>query len=179
MKSLNVVYKYDYQYSNNATPSSLGDCILIEWKPTLISIIPKYVVFEWKGCIKNWIYHLPRLFFHDKYVYSIYTLRRGDEILSQCIVHPSSKRFSFMKPQDLQFGLVFTPQNQRNKKYANLMVKEILRRNPGENRSFWWITENENISSRKLAERVGFKFLGNAMRKSILGLSYYTMKPSK
>jgi len=80
-----------------------------------------------------------------------------------------------MKRRDLQFGLVFTAPNHRNKKLANLMVNAIIYKNRGEARSFWWITENDNISSRKLAEHVGFKLTCKARRKSILGFSYYTL----
>ena len=80
-----------------------------------------------------------------------------------------------MGPDDMQFGLVFTPPDYRQKKFASLLVRAILERAEKPN-TYWWLTELDNAASRKLAEGVGFKLVGKAARQSVMGMSYYTLE---
>ncbi|MGA2363183.1 MAG: GNAT family N-acetyltransferase [Candidatus Aminicenantales bacterium] len=175
MKSVYVVYKYEENLTHNGIKNLLGDYDLIEWKPSMFSIVPTNIAFEKKGYIKNWIYHIPRLLSHSKNTYLVYALAKESEVLCQCIVTPASIRYSFMKRHDLQFGLVFTSPRHRNKKLANLMVNSIINKNRKKARSFWWITEIDNIPSRRVAEHVGFRLISKAKRKSLISFSYYKL----
>lgn len=148
-----------------------GDYILQEWKPSLISQLPNGIIADEIGFLKNWFYHLPRFLFKGK-KYIVYALRHKRETVCQCILTPFSYRYPFMGKDDLQFGLVYTSPKHRNKKLANYMIKRILN-NFRSGVNFWWITEIDNLPSRRLAERVGFKYFKRAIKKGFLGISYY------
>jgi RimJ/RimL family protein N-acetyltransferase len=80
-----------------------------------------------------------------------------------------------MAAEDMQFGLVYTSPGYRQKKFASMLIKAILAR-AGNLNSYWWLTESDNFASRKLAEGAGFRLVDKAVRKSVMGFSYYTLE---
>jgi RimJ/RimL family protein N-acetyltransferase len=80
-----------------------------------------------------------------------------------------------MAPDDMQFGLVYTSPSYRRKKFASVMVRAILAA-AGRSNSYWWLTEFDNFASRKLAEGTGFRLVDRAVRKTVMGFSYYTLE---
>lgn len=175
MTQTQVVYRFEA--TDKVGASVLPDAYeLTEWTPSLFSAIPPNIASGTAGYLKNWLFHLPRFFRRPAKLYRVYSLAQGEEILSQCILTPSSSRFRFMGPKDAQVGLIFTPPPHRNKKLANIMVKALLEKNLCPGRSVWWITEADNTYSRKLCERAGFKFVAHATRKSFMNIiSYYSL----
>lgn len=167
-----VVYRVEGSSGScGETVTSSQGFELVKWKPSLTRIVPNNIQFEKIGFLKNWFFHLPRLF-SNKRLYCVYSLVSDNEVLCQCMLTPASSRYPFMAPEDMQFGLVFTSPKHRNKKLANVMVMAIMseRESGG---AYWWLTEVENIASRKLAERVGLRLVGKAARKSKMGFSSY------
>ena len=175
MHPVNVVYKLgDFQVESNTDDLSglSQNYELVKWEPLVYKIVPDNIQFETSGFVKNWIFHFPRLLTRGS-TYSVYSLMWNNEVLCQCILTPASLRYQFMGPNDFQFGLVYTSPNHRNKKLANAMVKAVITE-LGNSHTYWWLTEVDNFASRKLAERVGFNLVGKAVRRSIMGFSYYT-----
>lgn len=173
MGAMNVVYKLVSYTGECARQDQVVSYRLVEWQPSLIKIIPSNIAYEKKGYLKNWIYHIPR-FFLKQDLYSVFTLADNSEVLCQCILTPASMRYSFMESGDMQFGLVYTAPDHRNKKLAYAMVHAVIE-HYGRNRTYWWLTELDNFASQKLAERIGFQLVGEARRDSYCGLSYYRL----
>lgn len=173
MGEMNVVYKLVSYAGEGSRQDQAASYRLVEWQPSLIKIIPSNIRYEKNGYLKNWIYHLPR-FFLKQDLYSVFTLADNNEVLCQCILTPASMRYSFMEAGDMQFGLVYTAPDHRNKKLANAMVHAVIEQY-GKNRTYWWLTEFDNFASQKLAERIGFQLVGKARRDSFCGLSYYRL----
>jgi GNAT superfamily N-acetyltransferase len=171
-----VVYKREHLSVGTALGGPSADHHLVEWTPSLLRIVPKNIAFERLGFLKNWLFHSPRFFFMRDRIYRVYALVRDGEVLCQCIVTPASARYPFMGPDDLQFGLVFTSPAHRNKRLASTMVRAIVER-LGAERTYWWLTEETNSSSRAVVERLGFSLVGRAERRSVLGFSYYDLLP--
>jgi len=167
-----VVYKLDEFSGSCKEVDVLSQGFeLVRWEPSLTRVIPWNTQFEKIGFLKNWVFHLPRLFL-GRQLYCVYSLVSGNETLCQCMLTPASCRYPFMGAEDMQFGLVFTPPMHRNKKLANIMVQTIISKHQRCG-VYWWLTEVHNTASRKLAERVGFKLVGKAIKKSAMGFSRY------
>lgn len=175
---MNLVYRLDANTLGGAGNSVElpHDYRLVAWEPSLLRPIPDNIAFEKIGFLKNWVFHAPR-FLSGRNQYSVYSLMTGPNVITQCILTPGSSRYRFMAPDDMQFGLVYTSPDYRQKKFASLMIKAILGR-AGKSNTYWWITEPDNFASRKVAEGAGFKLVSKAVRKSVMGFSYYTLESS-
>ncbi|TAK42800.1 MAG: GNAT family N-acetyltransferase [Betaproteobacteria bacterium] len=146
---------------------------LFRWSPTLLAAAPVELVHDRNGFRKNWLYHLPAILFRPSKTYAVYMLLRDEMPLCQCILTPASKRFAFMQPDDWQIGLVYTAPEYRGQGIGRIMVEEILRER-GESGSYWWLTEDENVPSRRLAESTLFVHVGEAVRRrGLSGVPYF------
>src|SRR5262245_32733066 len=152
---------------------------LLQWAPTLLAAAPFEVVHERNGFRKNWLYHLPAILFRSPKRYLVYMLFRDERPLCQCILTAASNRFAFMGPDDWQFGLVHTAPAYRGQGLARIMVEAILQER-GEGGSYWWLTETENMPSRRLAESTSFVLIGEAARRrGLSGVPYFEIgKPA-
>ncbi len=151
---------------------------LAEWTPSLLSPFPRSVKFKRAGLLKNWVYHLPRVFYARDRLYAVYSLAAAADVLCQCMVTPASGRFPFMGRDDLQFGLVFTPRVHRKKGLASAMVHSIIRIR-GWGRAYWWLAAVDNFPSQAFAESFGFSKVGMAKpTRSRLGITSYILEPT-
>jgi RimJ/RimL family protein N-acetyltransferase len=79
-----------------------------------------------------------------------------------------------MQPGDLQIGLVHTAPAHRKKGIALSMLQAVIAAG-GSPRAHWWLTELDNVASRRLAESAGFSLVGEAVRQKKLGLPVFTL----
>lgn len=70
-----------------------------------------------------------------------------------------------MSPGDLQIKNVFTKPEHRGKGYASRLVRKAIEELGIGKRIYWYMTDEENIPSQKLCQKIGFEYVGRYQRK--------------
>jgi SAM-dependent methyltransferase len=109
----------------------------------------------------------------------VFLLLDGGEVIHHSVVTTKSFKYPFMGQNDFQIGMIFTQSEFRRKGLASYALEEILRRNEAPNRTIWYITQKDNLASRKLAEKLGFSEYADAARKTFFLLGRYIVVPKK
>ncbi len=65
----------------------------------------------------------------------------------------------------IQIKNVFTHQDYRGNGFAYQLVSYAIRDIGIDGRSFWYMTDEENIPSQKLCQKIGFEYVGRYQRK--------------
>jgi ubiquinone/menaquinone biosynthesis C-methylase UbiE len=99
--------------------------------------------------------------------YSAFLLYNEKEVLHHSVVTEKSFKYPFMGKDDLQIGMIFTGTEHRRKGLGLYTGREILNRCEKSGRTIWYITEKNNLASRRLAEKLGFSEFGPAIRRKI------------
>jgi len=142
---------------------------LFLWKPDLRSLVPAGLPLVpyafW------WFMHFFHLFANQDY--SILVVYTGNSLVHRSCVFPRYFRFPFMSQDDLQIGDIWTHPEHRGRGIAFIAIKKIvdLQRKPG--RKFWYVVEENNISSIRVIEKVGFQLEGEGGRTKWLGLKVF------
>jgi RimJ/RimL family protein N-acetyltransferase len=93
---------------------------------------------------------------------------------------PRYWRFPFVSGQDLQVGDTWTEPSDRGKGLAKRALKRLVTwmRAPG--RNFWYVVEDVNRASVKVAEDCGFRLAGVGTRvKRLKVFDYYEMRTQR
>ena len=77
-----------------------------------------------------------------------------------------------MTEDDLQIGDTWTAPEHRGKGLANFAVQEIIKQQKQWKRGFWYVVEEDNLSSIRVIEKAGFRRLGEGTRKSRMGMRF-------
>jgi len=131
-----------------------------KWNPGLSNFIPPNSPFSY---LYFWFMHYLKLFKNPHYC--AYVIYKEEVPISSLVCIPSLYRWPFMKPKDLQIKNVFTHQEFRGNGYAYLIIRHAIRDIGLERRSFWYMTDEDNIPSQKLCKKIGFKKVGRYIRK--------------
>jgi RimJ/RimL family protein N-acetyltransferase len=91
-------------------------------------------------------------------------------MLHRLVVTPRWFRFPFMASRDLQIGALWTAPHARRRGLARATIAEAHRRHPACNR-FWYVTDDSNEASVRLASGCGYAPAGTGKRTRPLGLS--------
>jgi RimJ/RimL family protein N-acetyltransferase len=91
-------------------------------------------------------------------------------MLHRLIVTPRWFRFPFMTSSDLQIGALWTAPRARRRGLARAAIAEAHRRYPACNR-FWYVTDDGNEASVRLAFAGGYTPAGTGRRTRPFGLS--------
>lgn len=166
------VYRFYLRNADNlqddADPSQL-DFACELWRPSFLSFMPtglkSFTFFVW------WIFHQARVFTNREY--SVILLRDIDgEIAHRSTITPKYFRFPFMAKDDLQIGDVWTSEKYRGKGLAFLAVKKVLEAYAPAKTKIWYLVEETNVASIKLAEKAGFVLWGQGERHSPMGINF-------
>jgi RimJ/RimL family protein N-acetyltransferase len=97
----------------------------------------------------------------------------GNKIIHRSTVSPGYFRFPFMQRNDLIINNIWTSPEYRGKKLAPFAIRKIaeLFRLPG--RVFWYVVNEDNRSSIKVAEEAGFLRLGEGIRQRRTGVQMF------
>ena len=98
------------------------------------------------------------------------TLWREGRLLHRLIATPRWSRFPFMAAADLQLGALWTAPEIRRTGVARAAVAETLRRNARPGRRFWYLADEENQASIRLARACGFRLEGKGQRTRPFGV---------
>lgn len=160
-----LVFVWDSGESSVA-PSSLPDGYRSTlWRPSWRRLVPpgdsEPSLYVW------WLMHHLRGFRNKSYA-ALVVYSRGD-VAHRSLVFPPSFVFPFMRPDDLQIGLVSTAPSHRRRGLAVFAIRDVLRRLGRPGRRFWYLTEESNEASVRAATAAGFLVGGTAFKHHRLG----------
>jgi RimJ/RimL family protein N-acetyltransferase len=137
------------------------------WEPSLTQLLPRgaprktYAVW--------WAFDRARVFRNRDY--AVLLGWKGGKLVHRLGVFPRYFRFPFMGRDDLQIGDVWTDPVHRGRGLAAYGLRfAIGRRDSSLPRTFWYLSQEANVASIRVAERVGFVRFGIATRTRRLGL---------
>jgi RimJ/RimL family protein N-acetyltransferase len=136
------------------------------WRPTLLNVAPRGLPLVPFGVW--WGMHVFHVF--SNHAYGILLIRKNGEVVHRSVIFPRYFRFPFMADDDLQIGDVWTSENHRGKGLAGFALREALRKEPQQGRAYWYITEDTNVASVRVAEKAGFERVGEGVRTARFGL---------
>ena len=96
---------------------------------------------------------------------------RDGQTLHRLIVTPRWFRFPFMAKGDLQIGGLWTAPKVRRLGLAKAAIGDAHRRHAAPGRYFWYVVDDENAVSIRLAEACGYRMVGAGRRTRPLGVS--------
>lgn len=70
-----------------------------------------------------------------------------------------------MDPGDIQIKNVFTKPSHRGNGNASRLVRKTIEELGTGKRVYWYMTDEENIPSQKLCQKIGFEYVGRYRRK--------------
>jgi len=152
----------------NAPPAPLlpagYECLF--WRPSLTRIWPPGLgaaIFAiW------WLLHMLQVF--ENRGFAEFLIRHDGDWVHRSVVTPRYFRFPFMRARDLQVGDVWTRESERGRGLASFALLSILMADRDRERPYWYVVEESNLVSIRVAERACFRRAGSGARTSRLGL---------
>ena len=159
-----VFFVADADPVSRGTPDAPLDDSWQFWQPSLLRVKP---VGEslWPFGVW-WVAHYCRLFQGREY--ALLLRYENGELVHRSCIFPRFYRFPFMGRRDLQVGDVWTAPPYRSRGTAGRALKEILRR--FRDRAVWYVCEESNVASIRVAESAGMRIAGFGTRTKRLGL---------
>ena len=90
------------------------------------------------------------------------------------LIVPAYFKWPFMEKKDLQFTYVMTNPDFRGQGIGSSMLQAGLQKLKKKERTFWYVTNKENVASQRLCKKVGFKLAGPGITKK--GFKIITLK---
>jgi len=138
----------------------------VHWRPTWKQCVPRG--FPLKPFAAWWLLHYLRVFANRDY--GLLAAYDGETVVHRTCVFPPYFRFPFMAKDDLQFGDIWTAEAYRGRGLARLGVAKALQEHTRTGRRFWYVTDEGNRASIRVAERAGFSLHGRGHRARRLGI---------
>lgn len=142
------------------------------WKPNHIYDFPPTLGL--KHLMWN-IFHFLKIFNNSDYC--ILYLKEKKKIVHRSCVLPGSFQFPFVKRLDLQVSSTWTDPKYRNKGLAQIALTAVCNYHLFCERTFWYVTREDNVSSIKVCEKIGFKFFSIVTRRRFIFFSLYKKFP--
>jgi len=161
-----LVFVRDLGQSPVAPPSPPEGYRSTLWRPSWRRLVPpgdpEPSLYAW------WLMHQLRGFRNRSY--AALTVYSGADVVHRSLVFPASFVFPFMRPDDLQIGLVSTAPSHRRRGLAMFAVRDVVHRLERPGRRFWYLTEESNEESVRTASAAGFIVTGTAFKYHRLGV---------
>ncbi len=107
--------------------------------------------------------------------YQIYYIKDNNgTIIHYSHILPKFFKFPFMRKEDIEIGPCWTHQNFRGKNIYPFILTLILKNLSFLDRTFYIMTDENNIPSQKGILKAGFKLFAEGSKKGILGIYYAT-----
>ena len=181
MKSIEVYLFYRLDATEQSPLVGLEDHAFSAelWKPSLRAPWPhgagqdKKLHFLFRTLI-----HVTRMFpSSDSGALALY---KGAQLVHYSAFTPRYWRFPFLSRQDLQVGDTWTEPSCRGKGLAKRALQRLVTRMRMPGRNFWYVVEDINRASIKVAEDCGFRLAGIGTRvERLKGLDYYEIRTQK
>jgi RimJ/RimL family protein N-acetyltransferase len=115
-----------------------------------------------------WLFHAFRVFSNRDYS-ALIVLRNGYPVHRSC-VFPRYFRYPFMSATDLQIGDTWTCPSERGKGLATFALKAIAECHRVPGRELWYLVDEQNQPSIRVAENAGFSASGFGCRTRLFGV---------
>lgn len=144
-----------------ATPADVPGGVRVEvWRPTWRAVRPAGAPLL--PAVVWWMFHCARLFGNRDY--AVIVVRAGGVAVHRASVFPPYFRFPFMCRHDVQVGATWTEPAHRGRGYARLALEAAVREFAAHDRRLWYLVEESNEASVRVAERAGLRRVGRAVR---------------
>jgi RimJ/RimL family protein N-acetyltransferase len=114
------------------------------------------------------LFHVFRIFANRNYS-AVIVFRDRAPVHRSC-VFPGYFRFPFMSPLDLQVGDTWTSPSERGRGLATLALKAVVECCSDTGRALWYLADDQNKPSIRVAEKAGFTTAGRGHRTRPFGL---------
>ena len=101
--------------------------------------------------------------------YSVLVIRQYGTAVHRSVVTPKYSRFPFMGAADLQVGDVWTSEDHRGRGLASFALRFLLSGGDPA-RTYWYLTEESNKPSVRIAVGAGLRIAGHGTRNSRYGI---------
>ncbi|MDQ6699463.1 MAG: GNAT family N-acetyltransferase [Acidobacteriota bacterium] len=162
-----VIWFYTHPGGLTGQPESLPEgyrCHI--WRPQLTRIspdgFPRFPYWVW------WAFHMLGIFRNRSYALCL--IYCGEALAHRSVIFPKYFRFPFMTAHDLQIGDTWTDDEQRGKGLASYALRQIVRMETRSGRKLWYVAEEKNTRSIRVAEGAGFRKAGVGVRTKRLGI---------
>lgn len=136
------------------------------WRPSLFSLKPNgaslFPFIVW------WVFDFLRIFANRDYAVS--TVYHGEMLVHYVGFFPRYFRFPFMDKGDLQLGDGWTHPDHRGKRIAPFSYISGIRSLRKQNRKFWGLIEEKNLSATRAFGKTGAKLIGEGIRRKRMGM---------
>jgi ribosomal protein S18 acetylase RimI-like enzyme len=160
-----LIYKTIGGSADKDTPSLKKNFLLKLWVPSYYSFLPPLLK---KKYILWWFAHYFGIFKNKDY--SALSVYHKAQLIGMMVLAPAYSRWKFMGPNDLQITNLFVNPSYRGMGIAYYMIVYAINKYIKDNRTFWYITTDDNIPSIKLCEKSGFQFVGKGIKNNYIGL---------
>ena len=161
-------YRYDCvignQFPEKVSIDKRFNAIL--WNPITLEIVPKGVALLPFGVW--WAMHKLHLFVNQNY--GLYLIYDGHNLIHRSVITPRYFRFPFMGKEELQIGDTWTMPEYRGGGLASFAIQKIVELHKKPGRRFWYVVEEDNNPSIRVAEKAGFKKVGAGYRGKRMGM---------
>jgi RimJ/RimL family protein N-acetyltransferase len=157
-----IVFVYRLKGSDfRSEETNANEMKINKWRPGVLSFIPPNSPASY---LFLWLMHILKIFKNGDY--SAYSIVENENNVCSLVCVPSLYKWPFMGGNDLQIKNVFTLESYRGKGYATKLINFVLQAFPNrDDRIFWYMTDEHNIPSQKLCEKIGFEYMGKYRRK--------------
>ncbi len=140
----------------------------VHWRPHGLSPTPSGL--PWVPFAVWTVFHRLRIFSNRDY--AVVMILRDGQIVHRSCVFPRYFRFPFMAAADLQIGDTWTSETCRGQGLAAHGLAAAIRLFRAPDRDFWYLCDESNHASIRVAEKVGFRRIGHGSRTKRLGLRF-------
>lgn len=156
---MNEIVKVNF---NSQLEDNFQLCI---WRPSISNQIPPLLG---KKYLFWWIAHYFNIFRNNDY--SAIVVNKENKTVGLIVLTPAYFRWKFMNKSDLQITNVLVSPEYRGKGIAYEMIMHAFRHFSTKNRTFWYVTTDDNAASIKLCEKAGFQLAGIGKKIIKLGM---------
>lgn len=149
-------------------PDDLPDPYTAEfWSPHGVAILPdglNWIPFA----VWSVVFHHGRVFRNRDY--QLLLIRKGGKLVHRSCIFPGYFRFPFMADGDLQVGDTWTDPAERGRGLAVWALTMAIRRLATDGKTVWYICDQDNSASVRVARKVGMKLVGRGVRGRQFGV---------
>ena len=159
---------YNIQKSDIRNIISRGDHEWVFWKPSWMRFRPPQTPLRFM--MYSCFYFIPVF---DNKNYAIVYIKKNNEIIHRTCAVPAFFRWPFMRKNDIQLSAIWTDERYRGKGLAQQGVAYSLDRFLTEDNTCWYITKYNNEASIALCNKIGFRYIGKAVRTAPMGIKAF------
>jgi RimJ/RimL family protein N-acetyltransferase len=161
-------YVFQHPPQTVTAPKAPAGLTLTFWRPDVGGLWPP----DCRGAVwAVWrLFHSLRVFSNGGYAVAL--VHESGILVHRALITPGYFRFPFMARNDLQIGDTWTAPEHRGRGIATWALTAIVAELANPERHIWYLADEGNQSSCRVAERAGFRLTGLGHRSARLGIAF-------